>query len=70
MKEERVIRIHFTGRNTLQLHGEHVAPFLDNYHKAVEGDNTHFKSEGKDRILINMAQVTFIEEITIEVEDV
>jgi hypothetical protein len=69
MKTERVIRIHFTGRQGLQLSGEHVLTFYDNYMKGVSSNNTHFFSEGKDKIIINMQEVTFIEEKTIEIED-
>lgn len=64
-KTERVIRIHFVGRDTLQLHGEHVPNFLKAYYKAIVVGDSHFVSEAKDKVLIQIDTVTFIEETTI-----
>jgi len=69
MKTERVIRVHFTGRDSLQLSGDHVPTFIENYQRAVGNGNYYFFTKGKDSILINIPQVTFIEETTIEIKD-
>lgn len=71
MKTERVIRVHFTGKDTLQLHGNHVPTFIENYKVAANEGALYFASEEdtKDRILINIPNVTFIEETTIEVKE-
>ena len=71
MKTERIIRVHFTGRDKLQLHGNHVPTFFDKYKEAIENGDYCFYSEEntKDRILITIPNVTFIEETTIEVKE-
>lgn len=65
---ERVIIVHFVGGEKLRLHGEHVPTFIENYRQAVEENAKCFASASVDKIIIHIAQVTFIEETTIEIE--
>lgn len=69
MSTERVINIHFVGGHILRLYGDHVKPFIDNYAKAIENNNSHFRSYAKDRIIIDIDKVMFVEETEIEVKD-
>jgi len=64
----RKIIIHYVSGHRLELKGEHVPPFFDNYKEAIKEGNTHFYSEAKDKILIQIDKVTFIQETDIEDE--
>lgn len=58
----RIIQVHFTSGERLQLNGGHVSEFIENYKVAIEDNASHFTTEGEDKVIINTSHVVFVQE--------
>lgn len=67
---EEYILVHFLGGHRLKITGDHVENFIKKYKEAITKGATHFYSEAESSILINLANVTFIQQLIEEKEQI